>query len=135
MREGFARGALIACVGAIFIGVAVWFYASRILSDLQTGHAVLNMATRTHITWSHTYGLRDHPVYFSVKMLKDASGAIAFGGLGLFLLYVVVRSARAQVSTRAKRIGTVWVVVCLASFVLHLMLLGFPYLLRAGILL
>ena len=101
---GFARSALMACLGTTFIAVAVWFFASPIISDLQTGHATLMTTTRTHITWSHAYGLREHPVYFSVKLLTDASN-----------------------------IGTVWAVGCLFTFVLHMLLLLFPYLLKAGI--
>lgn len=138
LGTSFAQSALMACLGITLIFVAVWLFAIPIFSDLQTGHATLVTSTKTHITWSHEYGLREQPVYFSVKLLTDASGAIAFGGLGMLLLYVVVRRARepdgADVGTRAKNIGAVWAGGCLVTFVLHMLLLLFPYLLKAGIL-
>jgi hypothetical protein len=134
---GFARTAL-ACLGAAFTAIAAWAFAGPMFSDLQTGHAVLMTVTKTRITWTHTYGRGDHPVYFFVKVLTDASGVVSFGGLGLLLLYVVARSARdpagTRVSPRARKTGTAWAAVSLKSFLLYLLLLGFPYLLSAGIL-
>lgn len=113
----FAQSALMSCLGITLIFVAVWLFAIPIFSDLQTGHATLVTSTKTHITWSHVYVLREQPLYFSVKLLTDASGTIAFGGLGMLLLYVVVRRTRdpagANVGTRAKNIETLWAVGCL----------------------
>lgn len=138
MKAGFARTALIACVGAAFMVVAGWAFVRPFVSELQSGQAVLVTATKTRITWSHTYRRREDPLYFAVKVLTDIAGAVAFGGLGLLLLYVVVRSVRdpagARASPRSKKIATVWAISSLASFVVHLMLLGVPYLLRAGVL-
>jgi hypothetical protein len=138
LKAGFARAVLIACVGAAFMLVAVWAFVRPIVSDLQSGQVVLVTATRTHITWSHIYRRRDDAVYFAAKVLTDISGAVAFGGLGLLLLYVGVRSVRegadARASPRSKKIATLWAMTSLASFGVHLMLLVVPYLIRAGLL-
>jgi hypothetical protein len=138
MIRSFLRGVGVACIGAAFVAVGILAYLAPIFSDLHTGSAVLMTATRSVVTWSHTYDLENHPVYFSMKVLTDLSGAIAFGGLGLLLLYVAARGAidpsGARVSARARNIGTAWAFACAAAMVLHFALLLFPELLKNGIL-
>jgi hypothetical protein len=73
-----------------------------------------------------------------MKVLTDFSGVIAFGGLGVLLLHVVVRSSLDRfgigVSARGEAIGAAWAFTCLGAMVLHFALLLFPYLLKSGIL-
>src|SRR5262249_17478494 len=104
----------------------------------RAGQAVLMTTNKSGITWSHTYGWRDHPVYFCLKILTDASAVVSFGGLGLLLLYVSIRSAvdpsAATVSGSARKLGSRWAIVSASSILLYLALSFFPYLIRWGVL-
>jgi hypothetical protein len=138
MTRAWLRGVGVACVGVGFAALAVLVYLIPITSDLYRGSAVLFTATKTGVTWSHSYDLRNHPVYFCMKVLTDFSGVISFGGLGVLLLSAAARSvldpSGVRVSARAKARGTAWAFTCIAAMVLHFGLLLFPYLLKYGIL-
>jgi hypothetical protein len=94
--------------------------------------------TRSEITWSHTFVITSHPVYFCLQLLTDACALAAFGGLGLLLVYCGVPSlwdpSANPVSARAQRIGRLWAFTSLTAFALYLLLVWFPYLVRSGVL-
>jgi hypothetical protein len=132
------RALVIAGIGVAFTALSILVYWAPIFADLHSGSAVLMTATRSGVTWSHTYDLESHPVYFGVKVLTDLSGATGFGGFGLLLLYGAARGAidpsGARVSARAKHIAAAWVYTCAGAMVVHFALILFPYLLKNDIL-
>jgi hypothetical protein len=137
--KALIRIAVVACAGIGFAIVGTWGFALLISSALQTGRVtIVTVIKGRGITWSHTYGIRDHMAYFTLGVLTDVSGAVTFVGLGAILLYAAVRvvldPSGATVSARARRIGAIWAFACLGSFILFLVLQVFPYLLKYRIL-
>jgi hypothetical protein len=132
------RRLAMAFVGTFFIAIGGWVFMPRAAADLRTGRTVITTANRVGVTWSHAYGLRNHPVYFALSVLTNALGALGFAGLGLLVLYVVVRTAfdpsGANVSARARRIASAGTFIAVGSLILFFGLQVFPYLLRYGVL-
>jgi hypothetical protein len=128
----------IACLGVVFSAIGVWVFVLPIVTDLRAGRVVVMTTIKTRVTWSHDYTFDEHPVYFALKILTDALGAVAFAGTGLLLLYFAVRiifdPTGATMSSRVKLAGSVWAFTCLGSFFLFGLLHVFPYLLKYGIL-
>ena len=126
------------CVGVLFSAIGLLVFAASAAANLHAGQAVIALRVRHRLIWMQVYAFRDHPVYFVLEVLKDVSGAVALGGLGLLLMYAAVRlildPSGANVTPRAGRIGSVWAFVCLGSFTLFLALETLPILLKYGIL-
>lgn len=145
--DGVAAGGLrirlvglgLALLGAGFIAVAIWPFLLPAIADLRAGNTAIFTASRgAGITWLHVYAFRDHPTDFAVGILSKFLGAIAFGGLGLFLslggLLRAFGPAEIEFSPQARRRTAAWIYVSIAAFLLYALLLGFPYLLRYGVL-
>lgn len=129
----------LAVIGAGFIAIAIWPFLLPAIADLRAGNTAIFTATRgAGITWLHVYAFRDHPTDFAIGILSKFLGAIAFGGLGLFLslggLFRAFGPADIQFSPRARRMTTAWIYGSIAAFILYLVLWVFPYLLRYGVL-
>ena len=116
---------LIFCIGCVFSAIGLFVFAVPVVADLRTGRAAIGIRSSNRL-WLHVYTFRDHPVYFTLKVLRDASGTLALVGMGSLLLYVAVRlifdPSGARVSTRARRIGNVWALACIGGFILFLAL-------------
>jgi len=133
MGRSLLRGG-VAFIGTAFAVVCVLVFLPPVLADIHTGTAVLFTADIDRgITWSHAYGLHDQPLYYSLSLLEDVTGIVAFAGTGLLLLYAAARRApAADGRARARVLGTPWALVCILCAALHWALVLFPYLLRGG---
>lgn len=77
-------------------------------------------------------------LFSALVVLRDVSGAVALGGLGLLLTYAAVRSFRdptgAAVSVRAGQAGRIGAFICMGSLILFVVLRTLPLFLKFGIL-
>jgi len=133
------EGLLMILVGALFIAKASFAYLRPAATAIGSGRILVFTATKRVITWSHVYAWADHPLVFSIEVLPELLGCLAFAGLGLLLGYVGIRvtfgPVGPKVSPGARRAGLVWAYACLACMLLWLLSrASFPYLARYGFL-
>ena len=126
------------CLGILFSALGLFVFAASAVAKLRAGQAVITLRQGHGVIWTGVYTLRDHPVYFTLVVLRDVSGAVALGGLGLLLTYAAVRSFRdptgAAVSVRAGQAGRIGAFICMGSLILFVVLRTLPLFLKFGIL-